>query len=138
MIDLTNDIGKFWNIRKVLEDDILKCVTEFVAQNGREEDGEVFFDLNSYDLSESIDMPQAKVEVDSATGDCNWERIQTLSIRKAGKGLVRLQYTTESFTDSFVFLDTDSMTDIYFLLYTYSQGQLDDIYIKDGKFEVKE
>lgn len=131
MTDISIITKEFYELRHDIEEQILWQVAKFVAQYGIKEENVVTLDLNPEEISPLIELPQTIVETDRMDGEMHWETIDSLYLTSAG-GLIRVNYSTKSYTDSIVFLQTDTLIDIHGLLHMLERG-LEDIQIVDGK-----
>lgn len=137
MTDISIITKEFYELRHDIEEQILGQVAEFVAQYGIKEENVVTLDLNPKEISPLIELPQTIVETDRMDGEMHWETIDSLYLTSAGNGLIRVNYSTKSYTDSIVFLQTDTLIDIHGLLHMLERG-LEDIQIVDGKLVPRE
>lgn len=132
MFDLSSIIKEFSELRYDLENQIIQQLTTFVGKYGRPEENVVYFDLNPKEIEPLLDMPGTYVESDRLTGEMQYETLNGLYLSKAGDGLVRVNYSTPSYTDSACFLNTDTLIELHGLLLAVETG-LEDVKIANHK-----
>lgn len=129
-------IDSYRRFGRALEDLVTKDLVDFVSKNGKPEGDKVLFDFNKSETY--MVLPSLSVPIyDCSQRDNLFEPLETLSVERAGKDLVRLCYSTASYTDTSAYIDLLTLLNIHSVLRAIETGEYPDLRIEDGKIVVK-